>query len=155
MLSSKNDYDLNNFSFGAQKIAPKPLKKRASSTMRKPSPKLRKIPTQVLSEINSASSPIHKMSSISSKSGTQVDQNFLLGGNKLLKLIEPGTVRKILRGSQFIKVRENQVLYKEGDPARNHSYIVLIGQLTLHSNYYQKVCTVERGDTLGEEGLFE
>ena len=85
----------------------------------------------------------------------QVDQNFLLGGNKLLKLIEPGTVRKILRGSQFIKVRENQVLYKEGDPARNHSYIVLIGQLTLHSNYYQKVCTVDRGDTLGEEGLFE
>ena len=82
----------------------------------------------------------------------------ILPKHKLLKLIDHKTVKLVLKYSELISIKEGQVLYKENDPALQRSYIILMGKLALRSRlrkYGEKLGSVEGGDTLGEEGLFE
>ena len=84
----------------------------------------------------------------------------ILPKHKLLKLLEPGSVKVLLNHSLLLKVRDGQMLYKEGDYALQRVYIVIVGKLALkgflgHQDTLGVVGYVEGGDSLGEEGIFE
>ena len=84
----------------------------------------------------------------------------ILPKHKLLKMFDPSTVKMLLNHSVLLKIRDNQILYKEGEEALKRAYIVLVGRIALkgflgHSDKLGVVGYVEGGDTLGEEGLFE
>ena len=60
----------------------------------------------------------------------------------------------------MLKVRDAQILYREGDSAYTRSYIMIVGKLALKGFMGKEdklgtVGYVEGGDTLGEEGVFE
>ena len=51
--------------------------------------------------------------------------------NKLLKLLDPKSVKILLNHSLLLKVRDGQMLYKEGDYSLQRCYIVIVGKLAL------------------------
>ena len=60
----------------------------------------------------------------------------------------------------MLKVRDGQILYKEGDSSYNRSYIIVVGRIALKgfmgkNDKLGAIGYVEGGDTLGEEGIFE
>ena len=84
--------------------------------------------------------------------------NRILPRHKLLKLIDKETVKLVLKYGDVIQIKEGQILYRENDPASQRCYIILMGKLALRSKlgkYGERISSVEGGDTLGEEGLFE
>lgn len=57
-------------------------------------------------------------------------------------------------GTRLIKLRENQLLYRQGD--KNDSiYIVIFGKLVLHHRTLGAIGVVGMGQTIGEESLIE
>ena len=80
----------------------------------------------------------------------------ILPKHKLLKLLDLKSVKQLLKHSEFIGLKHGNVLYQEGDSTNQRSYIVLNGKLNLKVNENKsKVGSVQTGDSLGEEGLFE
>ena len=66
----------------------------------------------------------------------------------------------LLNHSLLLKVRDGQLLYKEGDLSLQRAYVVIVGKIALKGKLGPKddlgvIGFVEGGDTLGEEGLFE
>ena len=60
----------------------------------------------------------------------------------------------------MLKVRDGQILYKEGDSSYTRSYIVVVGRIALKgfmgkNDKLGAIGYVEGGDTLGEEGIIE
>ena len=60
----------------------------------------------------------------------------------------------------LLKVRDGQILYKEGESTFARVYIILVGKLALQGfmgkdDQLGTIGFVEGGDTLGEEGVFE
>ena len=84
----------------------------------------------------------------------------ILPKHKLLKLFDPSSVRHLVEHCVLLKVRDGQMLYKEGDSALTRAYILLVGKIALKgfmgaADKLGTIGYVEAGDTLGEEGLFE
>lgn len=84
----------------------------------------------------------------------------ILPKHKLLRLFDPSSVRHLVDHCVLLKVRDGQMLYKEGDSALTRAYIVLVGKIALKGfmgtgDKLGTIGYVEGGDTLGEEGLFE
>ena len=80
--------------------------------------------------------------------------------HKLLRLFNPTSVKHLVNHCNLLKVRDGQILYKEGDSTYTRSYIMLVGKIALKGfmGSQDKLGTiglVEGGDTLAEEGVFE
>ena len=72
----------------------------------------------------------------------------------------PASVKTIVNHTVLLKVRDGQILYKEGDSAFMRTYIVLVGKFALKGFLGKEdrlgvIGYVEGGDTLGEEGVYE
>lgn len=84
----------------------------------------------------------------------------ILPKHKLLKLFHPDSVKQILNHSLLLKVRDGQMLFKEGDSTYRRVYLMLVGKIALKGflgkdDKLGVVGYVEGGDSLGEEGIFE
>ena len=84
----------------------------------------------------------------------------ILPRHKLLRLFDPANVTHLVDHCVLLKVRDGQMLYREGDAALTRAYILLVGRVALKgfmgaTDRIGTIGFVEGGDTLGEEGLFE
>ena len=78
----------------------------------------------------------------------------------MLKNFHPDSVKVIFDHSIKLKVQRGNVLYKQGEPAEQRVYLILAGKMTLkgfigHLEKFDNIGSLEAGDTLGEEGVFE
>lgn len=80
--------------------------------------------------------------------------------HKLFKNFHPNSVKVIMDHSITLKVARGKVLYKQGEPAQERVYIIIVGKISLKGflgdqEKFDNIGSVEAGDTLGEEGVFE
>jgi len=84
----------------------------------------------------------------------------ILGAHPLFKNFNLETLKCFLANSILFRVRRDQILYKEGDPAEERTYIVVVGKIALKGflggeEKFDTIGHVAAGDTLGEEGAYE
>lgn len=84
----------------------------------------------------------------------------ILPKHKLLRLFNSDSVKRLVNHCNLLKVRDGQILYKEGDSTYTRSYIIVVGKIALKGfmgpqDKLGTIGIVEGGDTLGEEGVFE
>ena len=78
----------------------------------------------------------------------------LMKNHPFFHLISNNALREMLNLFPMVKLKDNQLLYKEGDPTHT-AFIILFGKLVIHSKELGAIGMVKMGDMVGEEFLFE
>jgi hypothetical protein len=86
------------------------------------------------------------------------DSTVMVSSLELMRLhpvfnrLSSNSVKDFLSSCKLIKLRENQLLYRQDDPS-DSVYIILFGKLILHNRSLGAIGVVGLGQTLGEEAL--
>lgn len=88
-------------------------------------------------------------------SGTALTFNLqLLKFHPLIWKISAQGIHDLLKFSNLVKIKKNEVLYLEQKPDKHRSvYIILTGRMSLHQEKYGTICQLWHQHCLGEETL--